>query len=480
MIIEGFEVENWTCIKKLAVSGLPSTGVIVLHGPNRRGKSSLVKALRACLMDFRSTSNSKSLTNCYPRGTGERPTVTVTFTVGGTGYRIKKCFGTDKSELASRTSTGDWRVETTTESEAHDRVCELAGGDGSRKGLAQLLWLTQAEFRLPIPKEFDGNVQAQLRGILGVLQTPLDDRFIERVRERWSEWHGGQRKAGKQHKIKEGCRLALDLGGLDEAREELEKCESRFNDLEGQIRQASDLETLRSDLARQLCERTSELRKCQEERERCQARIAARKLAEERHSGAEKEQKAALDEQCQRAEAVQRLVDAQVALLPARQSVVESERAVEEFKRNEERTKAATSERREEQRSLRRRASHVAMKLRAIDDMENLIIARTALEQAESFTQAVAATKTYLIQNPIPDKKTFDELKANHQRIPQLVANRDAASMILRVVPEQGARSAQLALDGGTFLELPGSPRLHPLRSVERRNCVFRTGAAWN
>lgn len=46
MIIEGFEVENWTCIKKLAVSGLPSTGVIVLHGPNRRGKSSLVKALR--------------------------------------------------------------------------------------------------------------------------------------------------------------------------------------------------------------------------------------------------------------------------------------------------------------------------------------------------------------------------------------------------------------------------------------------------
>ena len=56
MIIEGFEIENWTCIKKLTVSGLPATGVIVLHGPNRRGKSSLVQALRACLMDYSSTS----------------------------------------------------------------------------------------------------------------------------------------------------------------------------------------------------------------------------------------------------------------------------------------------------------------------------------------------------------------------------------------------------------------------------------------
>ena len=54
MIIEGFEIENWTCIKKLTVSGLPPTGVIVLHGPNRTGKSSLVQALRACLMDYSS------------------------------------------------------------------------------------------------------------------------------------------------------------------------------------------------------------------------------------------------------------------------------------------------------------------------------------------------------------------------------------------------------------------------------------------
>ena len=43
MILEGFEIENWQCIKKVSVTDLPATGVIVLHGPNRRGKSSIVR-----------------------------------------------------------------------------------------------------------------------------------------------------------------------------------------------------------------------------------------------------------------------------------------------------------------------------------------------------------------------------------------------------------------------------------------------------
>src|SRR5262249_19710013 len=159
-------------------------GVIVLCGPNRTGKSSLVKALRACLMDYSSTST--ALKSSYPRGSGEKPAVSVTFTAGGTTHRIKKSFGSSKSELASRTATGDWRVETPSAAEAHSRTCGYVGGDDSNKGLHQLLWLTQAEFRLPDPKKFDAGVQAQLRGILGVLQTPLDDRFIERVKKRWN------------------------------------------------------------------------------------------------------------------------------------------------------------------------------------------------------------------------------------------------------------------------------------------------------
>ncbi len=46
MILEGFTIENWSCIKHLTVSDLPQTGVVVLHGPNGTGKSSILEALR--------------------------------------------------------------------------------------------------------------------------------------------------------------------------------------------------------------------------------------------------------------------------------------------------------------------------------------------------------------------------------------------------------------------------------------------------
>lgn len=45
MIIRAIEVENWCCIDHAKLSNLPD-GVIVLHGPNRSGKSSLFRAVR--------------------------------------------------------------------------------------------------------------------------------------------------------------------------------------------------------------------------------------------------------------------------------------------------------------------------------------------------------------------------------------------------------------------------------------------------
>src|SRR5262245_47891070 len=105
MILEGFDIENWSCIKKLSVHGLPESGVIVLHGPNRTGKSSIVRALRACLMDYPSSSKSSDATSQFPRGRSEKPIVSVTFQSGGAGYCIQKHFGSNRSELASRTST---------------------------------------------------------------------------------------------------------------------------------------------------------------------------------------------------------------------------------------------------------------------------------------------------------------------------------------------------------------------------------------
>ena len=466
MMIEGFDVEDWACIKKLTVSGLPPTGVVVLHGPNRTGKTSLVQALRACLMDYSSTST--ALKSFYPRGRGEKPTVAVTFVAGGTTYRIKKCFGSNKSELASRTSTGDWKVETATAADAHRRVCDLAGGDDSSKGLRQLLWLTQAEFRLPDPKKFDPSVQAQLRGILGVLQTPLDDRFSERIKKRWNTWHGGLRKVGKTSQLKDHCTLAENLNRLAATRTELAECETKFGEIEALLRQSGEWELRRHDLQRQLSEQTSALNKCQEDRERCQGRIVARTLAEKTHAGALKEQAEAGHEQTQRSAAAKRLSEAQRAVEPAQQQVDSLGQDVESAAGRLDRLRADLAKERDKRQGLQARANRVTAKQNALRLGEQLESAQRDYERAKTVDKEINDIERHVADNPAPDEEVLKTLKANRQRSAQLKADQKAASMTLCLSPEPDAPAAELGIDGAPLskLQLPGAPIA---RAVRRR-----------
>ena len=452
MILNGFEIENWNCIRKLTVSDLPATGVVVLHGPNRTGKSSIVKALRACLMDYASTTT--ALKSCYPRGSSEKPVVAVTFTCGGTTYRITKCFGSNKSELASRTATGAWRVETATAAEAHSRICDFAGGDDSSKGLRQLLWLTQAEFRLPDAKKFDAGVQSQLRSILGVLQTPLDDRFIERVKKHWSTWHSGQRKAGKQPTIKDSCNLAQNLKRLAQLKDELTASEARFNDMEALLRQTGDLETRKCGLVDQLQKQTKVLEQIEAERQRCQARVAARNLAEQQHAAAIKELEAAQAESRDRADAFERCQLAERDITPARERVEILAQALKLLDDSQAELQRKLGLAREERRTAHLAAQQISLQLQAFDDCEKLAQAEHDLAQADELAASIDQLEKQLRESPAPDKARMAALQSLEQRLRQLRADRDAASMILKLVPLPGAGSIQLAIDNGPEQEL--------------------------
>jgi DNA repair exonuclease SbcCD ATPase subunit len=447
VILEGFEIENWSCIKRVSVSGLPATGVVVLHAPNRHGKSSIVQALRACLMDYSSTTT--ALKSSYPRGTSEKPKVTVTFRAGGGTYRVMKCFGSNKNEFASRTATGAWKVEATTASEVHSRVCACAGAEDSTKGLHQLLWLTQAEFRLPKTKDFDGSVQTQLRGILGVLQTPSDDRFIEQVTKRWNEWYSGQRKAGKTRNIKASCKLAEHLLALAEAQKELSDSETKFKEVESLLRQTADLESAKLDLNRQLTERSAELRMLQEERQRSQDRIRARQQAEKDHKAAEGELTKALQEQQQRADASQRCRDDEKAIEPAAKEVENASLRVETVSRQLEQLRNDLETRRVQQRALQTRAGRVVAKMTGLARTAQLEAAKRDCERAETIAGEMAECQRYLDDHPAPDDQTLKALRSNRSEASQLRADLNAACIRLTLTLETGAPTSRLSIDEG-------------------------------
>jgi len=452
MILEGFEIENWSCIRKVSVTGLPPTGVIVLHGPNRRGKSSIVQALRAGLMDY--SSSTKALTSWYPRGTSEKPVVSVTFRAGGTSYRIKKHFGSSKSELASRTTADAWKTETTSATDAHDRTCSLVGGNDSGKGLHQMLWLTQAEFRLPEAKKFDANVQAQLRGILGILQTPLDDRFLERVKKRWNTWYSGQRKSGKQQDIKSGCKLAEHIAKLETENKERQEAENKFKEIEDFLQKTIDLELSKRDLDRQLTDQTKALVVVREEHGRSHARIESRRHAESNFKTAEKELQAAEDEQKLRSDAASRLVDHEKAIEPAQKKLDGFQQKAQGLASRQVIERERLKTLREEKRSLRKRSDRIADALQALQDRESLNLAEGQLRDVQAIATEITALEQYLLDNPVPDKKSLDALGANRQQLAQLQAEQKAASIELSLVPEPGAASTRLSIDGGSQQEI--------------------------
>jgi DNA repair exonuclease SbcCD ATPase subunit len=86
MRIRAIDVRNWACIDALALTDLQD-GIIVLHGPNRTGKSSLVQALRSCLFDHYHNSQDAVILKAIPWRNRIAPSVTIEFDVGQDRYR---------------------------------------------------------------------------------------------------------------------------------------------------------------------------------------------------------------------------------------------------------------------------------------------------------------------------------------------------------------------------------------------------------
>ncbi len=140
------EVKNWACIETLTLADLHE-GVIVLHGPNRTGKSSLVQAIRSCLFDHDHDSQKSAVLDAIPRKTQAAPSVAVEFEHAGKRFRIRKTFAKTKEGQATleQQSSGEWSVLVRGK-DASKKVRELLGVESSGAGVFQMLWLGQQDF----------------------------------------------------------------------------------------------------------------------------------------------------------------------------------------------------------------------------------------------------------------------------------------------------------------------------------------------
>ena len=191
MILHRIHVEHWCCIGSLDLDDL-GAGITVLHGPNRTGKSSLVKALRGCLFDFDHDTAKTELKQCLPVNGAGPPKVVVEFEVAGDRYRLTKVFSKRADGLSKleRKSGPSWREVGDSSKEATRKPRELLGVDKSYQGLNQLLWLEQGIVSLPEAKDLDASLEKRLVAVLGIMVTIRDFSFKQHLDRRCDKWFG--------------------------------------------------------------------------------------------------------------------------------------------------------------------------------------------------------------------------------------------------------------------------------------------------
>lgn len=442
MILRGLWVENWRCIRSLSLNDLP-LGVVVLHGPNRTGKSSLVKALRCCLFDADHNSTREEVVSSLPWA-GGTPKVVVEFRVGGSDYRITKVFSTKKEGTAKleKQLAGSWSTIEEAPKEAARRTRELLGSEKSSGGLNQLLWLTQGEVGLPAAGSIDTSLQKRLVEVLGVLITGRDLSFRQELEKRYRNFF-----TQEQGKYKKDSAVSVWEQRLQERCKSRDEEKDKLRRWEEAIRQLAENEDERPRRFKVVQEAEAELLRLDAEREQCRERVRLFREATQAHQSAAQRVQQAEQALSQFHQARQRGVEQEAKLSAARTAVEAAQTA-------RDRLAQEHAERQRELQAVRQAEEAHQAGRDQIEDLRKLLAAGEKLALLEEVLNAltvgakeVGELERRIQSTPAPDDEELKKLRDNRRKAGELRAQLQAAGLTLSITLRQ-PMTLDLALDG--------------------------------
>jgi len=463
MILEGFEIENWSCIRKLVVTDLTPNGLTVVHGPNGTGKTSIIRALRACLLEYKANSNHSDLVRRIAKNADDPARVAVTFRSQGEVYRITKQFrrgsGRADSCLEQR-SGGGWTTLAEDATAAHEQTLQLigcanAGPKPSTHGLYQLLWLDQGSIHLPNPKECDTTIQTRLREVLGALRSEFDDLFAKEIETRWSAIYDTR---SDKARARGQPLIPKPTSELAQAKQRLEKAQADFNDLSAQagrleatFEQIRDLEREARERRRSKERREAEIKHLESEYEQSKARLEAFERAKRALEAAETEYDRVLKEIERRKQADADCEAARTALDAARRELDARRQALLAARARLRDHETAAKNAADRVRSQQSKIEDIRKRLSLLDYDDRLERLDQQIQDWETADQALRDLDAADRQRPAPEDNELKALKRNRQEAERERAKLEAAAIQLRLEPEAGAKPARLTIDGQTI-----------------------------
>jgi hypothetical protein len=469
MRLRAIEIRNWACIDSLSLTDLRD-GIIVLHGPNRTGKSSLLQAIRSALFDHYHDSQDRTLLAAVPWKTKAVPHVAVEFEQSGQSYRISKTFTKTKEgeSTLKQYGAGGWSVLVRGK-DATKRVRELVDGESSAAGIFQILWLGQKDFELPKPKDMDASLKKALETVLGSLITGSDIDFKDRLDKTCERWFTV--KTMKDRKESPVAKLSAEL---EQARAHKAEIDGQWADGESALRQYDEGLASQPGLKRSLDEAHAELERVQKECEDVRQRKAQFDLAVQNR------------QQCelllQQAEQSLNELDEAISQLDTATKVLDNLQfdlqAAHDYRRQAEEAMSAARQSADE--AEKRLAGHQQNRA-ALDDCQRLMtnwVAQQAdeekIRQAEELDKQRRELEQRMAGPAVLTEKQIQELRQNREKAGSLRARLEAAEIQVSI-EAKGPLELQVSSDAAAAEEvhLPGTQER---RWLIRQRAEFRIG----
>jgi len=443
MILRGLHVAHWCCIAELDLDDLPA-GIVVLHGPNRTGKSSLVKAVRACLYDFDHDSGRAELKSCFPHNGAGPSSVAIDFETGGGLYRLTKVFSkrVDGSARLEKKSGDKFVSVEESPREAARKTRELLGADKSEQGLNQLLWVDQGIIALPEAGTLDTALEKQLVSVLGVMVTGGDLAFKQALDRRYEKWfgvRGDYRPTSSVTVLQKQSEQELKrLADLEVKRREVEQAIHDLDDCQAALPRA---EKASADAQQELKELTRQREQSLERRRQYQQALRDCQFAEQQFKSANEglEKYQASTKRWQNAE--REAAHAEAALQVARQ---EAEKLAVDRGKQEQALQAARCAEQDHQRT-REDIDDRSTLLKLTQRLDRL---EKDLHRARELDTAVRALDEDLQRQTAPDQAALDALRRNWEKANELRVRLESEALTLAVALRD-EQMVKIRIDGG-------------------------------
>jgi DNA repair exonuclease SbcCD ATPase subunit len=453
VILHGIQVQHWCCIASLDLDELPG-GIVVLHGPNRTGKSSLVKAIRGCLFDFDHDTAKSEFKNCLPDNGAGPPKVIIEFEVANQRYRLSKIFSRRADGLArlERRSGPSWQEMGDSSKEATRKTRELFGIDKSHQGLNQLLWLDQGVVFLPEVRDLDASLEKRLVAVLGVMVTSRDFGFKQLLDKRSDTWFGVR----GEHKPTSPVRLHQKR--LEECQMQLTQEQAKFREVERAIDELTECQRQLPICEKQVQDAKAELQELLTE----QVRSGQRRL---QYQQGQRDYQAAAG----RVDLVQQKIavhgEAKTRWQESEQQSVRAEAELHVHRQEHEQLKAGLADLQERLATARSAEEQHQAAREDLEDRSTLLSLQERRNRMEKDSRraldvhaGIEQLQSQIRENAGPDTKALESLRDNRRQAEKLRALIQAETLALKVSAKR-LISVQLKLDSESAQVLQLSPQ---------------------